>query len=201
MLGADGYYNLHRWYTPGVGRYSRPDPLGLDGGRNLFSYAASNPLTMLDPLGLKVELYCHPVGAGGGDGLRRAAGRAGFGHCFVRVVCDCPDYDLRLEVTGRDEETGLGVIPANPPNFATGHNASIVPFSPSDWTSDDCSTENCIRQKYQELRDTGFRYGTPPLGWLTGPNSNTFSQELLRSCGIQKIYWPDGITGVERPEE
>jgi hypothetical protein len=21
------YYNIHRWYQPGVGRYSRPDPL------------------------------------------------------------------------------------------------------------------------------------------------------------------------------
>jgi len=29
MLGADGYYNVYRWYRPTIGRYLRPDPDGL----------------------------------------------------------------------------------------------------------------------------------------------------------------------------
>ncbi|WP_423257803.1 RHS repeat domain-containing protein [Enterobacter asburiae] len=45
------YYNRHRYYDPGVGRYLSPDPVGLDGGLNLYSYVP-NPLQYIDPLGL-----------------------------------------------------------------------------------------------------------------------------------------------------
>ncbi|MCK7431184.1 RHS repeat-associated core domain-containing protein [Enterobacter chengduensis] len=46
------YYNRHRYYDPGVGRYLSPDPVGLAGGINLYSYVP-NPLGWIDPLGLK----------------------------------------------------------------------------------------------------------------------------------------------------
>jgi RHS repeat-associated protein len=59
-------YNLHRWYEAASGRYERPDP--LDGAKlpsgmlepqstdprrfSYWSYASSNPLGFIDPLGL-----------------------------------------------------------------------------------------------------------------------------------------------------
>ena len=45
------YYNRHRYYDPGVGRYLSPDPVGLDGGLNLYAYVP-DPLGWIDPLGL-----------------------------------------------------------------------------------------------------------------------------------------------------
>jgi RHS repeat-associated protein len=51
-MGADVYYNVHRWYGRGVGRYTKADPLGLNGGKNLLAYAASQPTRLVDPLGL-----------------------------------------------------------------------------------------------------------------------------------------------------
>ncbi|HCT3173121.1 TPA: RHS domain-containing protein, partial [Enterobacter asburiae] len=45
------YYNRHRYYDPGVGRYLSPDPVGLDGGLNLYAYVP-DPLGWVDPLGL-----------------------------------------------------------------------------------------------------------------------------------------------------
>ncbi|MGS6175365.1 RHS repeat-associated core domain-containing protein, partial [Enterobacter sichuanensis] len=52
---ADGetglHYNLFRYYDPQVGRFIVQDPIGLNGGWNLYQYAP-NPLLWIDPLGL-----------------------------------------------------------------------------------------------------------------------------------------------------
>ena len=52
---ADGetglHYNLFRYYDPQVGRFVVQDPIGLNGGWNLYQYAP-NPLGWIDPLGL-----------------------------------------------------------------------------------------------------------------------------------------------------
>ncbi|MCP5111271.1 MAG: RHS repeat-associated core domain-containing protein, partial [bacterium] len=150
------YHNVHRWYDSGTARYTRPDPLGQQGGPHPYAYAASNPVAFQDPLGLKVELWCARVGAGGNSKIRRSVGKSGASHCFVRVRCDCPQeggpYDLRLEITGR---TGFvnsrGEFPATPPTFHVGNAfASIVPFEPSDWNSNDCTMEQCVLDAYSK---------------------------------------------------
>ncbi len=45
------HYNLFRYYDPQVGRFTVQDPIGLEGGWNLYQYAP-NPLSWMDPLGL-----------------------------------------------------------------------------------------------------------------------------------------------------
>lgn len=59
--GGGIYYNLYRWYEAETGRYTKPDPIGLDASRraelfglpagNLFAYTDGNPITRFDPLG------------------------------------------------------------------------------------------------------------------------------------------------------
>ena len=46
------YYNLNRYYDPTTGRYLRTDPYGE--GLNLYAYVFSNPVNLIDPLGLCV---------------------------------------------------------------------------------------------------------------------------------------------------
>jgi RHS repeat-associated protein len=48
----DLHYNYLRYYSPSLGRYLRPDPLGIEGGLNLFAYV-DNPLIDVDLDGLK----------------------------------------------------------------------------------------------------------------------------------------------------
>ncbi|WP_025130784.1 RHS repeat-associated core domain-containing protein [Pseudomonas sp. PH1b] len=52
------HYNTLRYYDPDIGRFTTPDPIGLGGGINAYTYA-DNPFGWIDPLGLA------PCGAGG----------------------------------------------------------------------------------------------------------------------------------------
>ncbi|MEG0635559.1 MAG: RHS repeat-associated core domain-containing protein, partial [Pseudomonas sp.] len=45
------HYNTFRYYDPAVGRFTTQDPIGLEGGVNLYRYG-SNPTGWVDPLGL-----------------------------------------------------------------------------------------------------------------------------------------------------
>jgi uncharacterized protein RhaS with RHS repeats len=45
----------HRFYDPDTGRYISADPIGLDGGINLYTYADGNPVNWIDPTGEYVQ--------------------------------------------------------------------------------------------------------------------------------------------------
>ena len=44
---------LHRAYDANLMRFLQADPIGLDGGYNLYVYTSGNPLWFIDPLGLE----------------------------------------------------------------------------------------------------------------------------------------------------
>jgi RHS repeat-associated protein len=50
--GQEENYNIFRWYRAGWGRYTQSDPIGLQGGVNLYGYGNQNPLAYIDPFGL-----------------------------------------------------------------------------------------------------------------------------------------------------
>ena len=49
------YYYKNRHYSPSIGRFLQPDPLGYVDGLNLYQYAYNAPLDYCDPLGLESD--------------------------------------------------------------------------------------------------------------------------------------------------
>lgn len=54
------FYNRHRYYDPRVGRYISADPIGVQGGINVFAYARNCPTSGIDPDGLMYSVIKGP---------------------------------------------------------------------------------------------------------------------------------------------
>jgi RHS repeat-associated protein len=65
-----------RYYDPQVGRFINKDPIGLEGGINLFAYVDGNPVNWVDPYGLQAL-----GGARSGDTTGRGTTECGQKQC------------------------------------------------------------------------------------------------------------------------
>ncbi|MBD2167309.1 hypothetical protein H6G04_23240 [Calothrix membranacea FACHB-236] len=96
-------YMRARYYSPSLGRFMNPDPLGQEGGLNLYGYAANNPTSLIDPNGetplLPLALAGAAIGGiwglasygvsaalGGDSSLRGAAGALVGGALYGGVI-------------------------------------------------------------------------------------------------------------------
>ena len=179
-MGAEMYYNVHRWYAPGIGSYTRPDPLGVvdqvffsftpAGGsqaslRHLYGYAVQNPLVLIDPLGLKARTCCKPIAGGL---------LSPFNHCYVEVIDDD---------TGERQTHGLHRIDGGIFGRGKGRYIPNARFDRQAPTGDcgpwdeSCAIDDCVRQESQS-------YPSPSEYHYLGPNSNTFARTVTNSCGL-----------------
>jgi RHS repeat-associated protein len=55
------YLSNTRAYDPTIGAWLSRDPIGIEGGANLYAYVGGNPISRLDRIGLKTEVYRRPT--------------------------------------------------------------------------------------------------------------------------------------------
>jgi len=90
--GEDLYLTLHRAYHAGLQRFVQADPLGLEGGLNLYAYGAGNPMAFIDPLGLDYRyIYMGP-------------------HRVVEIQTQPNGISRRYDWTSNTEETSLAEL-------------------------------------------------------------------------------------------
>nr|WP_321402501.1 RHS repeat-associated core domain-containing protein [uncultured Desulfobacter sp.] len=63
------YYYRARHYDAQEGRFVQPDPVGIEGGINLYAYCSNRPLNYIDPDGEVPTLITGAVGAVGGAAI------------------------------------------------------------------------------------------------------------------------------------
>jgi len=111
------HYNYFRYYNPQTGRYITPDPIGLEGGINLFTYVGNNPINWVDPFGLTWQLYGLLGGqASGHVGIAGLSVSAGAAASTGGQVCGYVTVCMRLGpgiYGGAGGTAGLGVVRGN----------------------------------------------------------------------------------------
>ncbi|MCP4591050.1 MAG: hypothetical protein GY842_09915 [bacterium] len=98
-----------RYYDPALGRFLQRDPIGINGGVNVYSYVRSSPLLWVDPSGLQV---------GSCLGNQKEEHMYALGCAIANALLD---GDFCLELRPMDEWP-------NPP--ARPHKKSCIPSSP-----------------------------------------------------------------------
>jgi RHS repeat-associated protein len=174
-----GRYCRARYYHLGLQRFLSEDPLGLDGGLNVFVFVSNNPLRYIDPLGLKALICSRPLSRAG-----RAFGR----HAFI-VTDDTTTPAATLSLF---PESGVGV----PTEAGIGRGDD--PNRP-DARCEECRPKGKCGDVSECLKEASQQYPNVSYGWV-GPNSNTYAARLARKCCANGFPGGLGVTiGTESP--
>ncbi|HWM93497.1 MAG TPA: RHS repeat-associated core domain-containing protein [Thermoanaerobaculia bacterium] len=176
-LSQDVYYNLNRWYQPGTGRYAQADPIGLDGGMNLYAYAFSSPTKFADPLGLASFLCRRPLGNANPERGDTRRGPDIWGNpVYHQYVCVVNGTTVNC---GGQTTDGPGFGRGRPTRPDEGDVFEPTRCRPIN--DDDTCNEECITRKIEQPR---------PYYGLAGPftNCQEWATDVVSDCALECSY-------------
>jgi RHS repeat-associated protein len=89
------YLANYRAYDPRSARWLSRDPIGEDGGLNLYTYADVNPLSNIDPDGTDPQMMSRPIGLTG-SWLTPSQERAILNNSTLKYIADNPQVGYYL---------------------------------------------------------------------------------------------------------
>jgi RHS repeat-associated protein len=174
-------YRRNRYYDPGAGRFTQPDPIGIAGGLNVYGFAKGDPVNFSDPFGLAPCPPCYGVDIG----ARLAAGVLGY-------------------VTRREDAIRIRMLEETAGFLLTGGVAKAFGGMGAAGRSSRSGVSAASEGVYVEGRTYVTTLGAPKPGG-TGPVRVDFNvpTNALQSGGRDDWFmltWPGKtpITGIER---
>ena len=153
------HYNWHRYYDPDTGRYLTPDPIGLEGGLNLYAYVNGNPVNWADPEGLI-------SGGGGANGAWENP--SGSQDCNAsKNLADNPLYKSALEQFKKTDFTNAGrAVTKHPEYFGFKNTEALRKVYNTDEKINKLASDTLsdIIRTGKTTTGAGGRY---PNGWTT----------------------------------
>jgi RHS repeat-associated protein len=100
----------NRYYDPVTGRFTQEDPIGLDGGLNLYGFASGDAVNFADPFGLcpLVMKILSPSGCKAFDSRREAEQRALLRHGYGNARTAGRIFAEAVEIANRQFPKGAG---------------------------------------------------------------------------------------------
>jgi RHS repeat-associated protein len=156
-------YNVFRWYRGGWGRYSQSDPIGLEGGLNLYRYSYADPIGLIDPLGLKVCKCERRLDFKIGPVIIFVPTVGALQHEFIQIVPDgspCGGFGGKAWGYQNEGDGKGGVQPEATPEVWPLLKCKAVP----------CIDEKKLNEKIaKDLNDPSGAYSVCNIPWKAGP--------------------------------
>jgi RHS repeat-associated protein len=106
------HYNRYRYYDPDTGRYLSPDPIGVEGGENLFAYGP-NPVGYIDTMGWTHHVTIDEAKGTSKNDLVGSDGNSLKGKTLDSLMGDGVDPLLNNRASCHTERKGLHEVLAN----------------------------------------------------------------------------------------
>ncbi len=87
------YYYRARYYNPALGRFLQTDPIGYEGGMNIYAYCANNSTNCIDPSGLAWEDPALRI-------ILYDSGAKYWFDYFTFGITSDPFWDVRIDIGG-----------------------------------------------------------------------------------------------------